>query len=281
MANEIKKRLREIGFRPSRQRGQNFLIDKNVLKDILADASVGQNDWILEVGAGTGVLTQELAQKSRAVLAVEIDKQLTPVLAEALRPYKNVQIFRGDILSKEFYLELEEWKKANDIGRFKIVANLPYNITSFFLRQFLPRQDLVMVFMMVQREVAERMLAGKGEASLLSLSVQFYSQPKITRIVSRSCFWPAPEVDSALVKLDPEQGFKAQNRISEGTEEKMFQLMRVGFASRRKQLHNNLAAGLKLAPAKVKETLRAVGLTEKARAQELKLADWQHLASLL
>lgn len=268
----------KYNFSPRRQRGQNFLIDRNILDFIVQAAGLDKNDWVVEVGPGAGTLTQELAGQVKGVLALEIDPILTKILVQIIGQFKNVKVFKGDILSKECSQEIANWKKNNKIKSFKIVANIPYQITSKFLRDYLSREDVAVMILMVQKEVAKRIMARPGETSLLSLSVQFYSAPEILKTVSKNSFWPKPKVDSAIIKLDPSKSFKKIKKIEAPTERAMFQLMRMGFAARRKQLKNNLAAGLKIEKEKVVDIFKVAGLDEKARAQELSLEDWQKLA---
>jgi len=159
-------------------------------------------------------------------------------------------------------------------GNYKIVANLPYNITSVFLRKFLSGENRPKsMTLMLQKEVAQRIVAAPGEMSLLSVSVQFYAEPKILFNVSRDCFWPRPEVDSAVVKIDLKQNIVRDV----DKEKKFFRLVKIGFSSRRKMLKNNLMAGYKIGQEIAKDRLKSVGLNEKVRAQELALDDWQKL----
>ncbi len=278
---ELKALFKKYEFYPRRERGQNFLVDRRALKAIVDAADITPDDWVVEVGAGAGVLTRELASRCRGLLTAELDGDLTRILAETIGKTRNVKIFKGDVMSREFFLETEKWKEKNGIATFKIVANLPYQITSIFLRNFLPRQDVSLVVLMVQKEVAQRMVAPVGETSLLSLSVQFYSKPKVMRTVSKNSFLPAPEIDSAIIRLDPADSFKKRNQIDDKTEEEFFKIMRMGFAARRKQLHNNLAGGLGLESSRVKDILAQLGLKEEVRAQELTLDDWFKLFTLL
>lgn len=273
-------------FNPTRLRGQNFLVDKNVLNYIIETSGITEKDWVLEVGAGAGTLTQELAKIAQGVLTAEIDSGLTPILAQTVGSYKSVRIFKGDALSRDFHHEIEKWKQKNRLEKFKIITNLPYQITSIFLRVFLPRPDVEFIFMMIQKEVAKRIISQKGDHNMLSLSVQFYSQPKLLKTVSKNCFWPAPNVDSALILLETSKGYKAVHKVSPQTEENMFRVMKVGFAAKRKQLQKNLSSLPGLVekgfdPSKIKAILLELGLKENIRAQELDLPEWQALAEKL
>ncbi|MEK7653051.1 MAG: rRNA adenine dimethyltransferase family protein [Patescibacteria group bacterium] len=179
---------------------------------------------------------------------------------------KNLEIIQGDILKLN----------PGDFGlkdfKYKVVANLPYSITSFFLRRFLeqaPRPSEMIL--MVQKEVAERVVAQPGKMSVLSVAAQFFSQPKILFKVSRSCFWPEPEVDSAVISL------KLAKKLPFDDSKEFFRIVKIGFSSRRKQLQNNLAAGLKVKNEEIKEILRGLGFDQKVRAQELRVEDWVKL----
>lgn len=272
----IKNICKKYGIKPQRRRGQNFLISKTVLEKIIEKADLNRDDLVLEIGSGLGALTQELARKAKAVLGVEIDPSMTKVLAETVGKYKNVRIIKEDALSKEFYIEFIKWLDKNSTGRtYKIVANLPYNITSAVLRKFLETEPKPVVMnLMVQKEVAQRIIAKPGKMSLLSLSVQFYSRPEIVDYVSKNNFWPAPKVDSALIKLEVGQGVQQQAQKDGVTPKMFFRTAKIGFSAKRKQLQNNLAVGFKKNREEIKEILRKVGLNEKIRAQDLFLKEW-------
>lgn len=220
------------GVRPSKSKGQNFLIDQNIVKKIISAADLSESDLVLEVGPGLGVLTGELIKSAKEVWAVELDKKIISFFRDNFKRQLSagkLKLIEGDVLQINLRkLGLDDWT-------YKIVANLPYNITSQFFRQFLefgPRPTEMTV--MVQKEVALRMVAKPGEMSLLSLSVQFFSQSKILFYVPRSCFWPAPAVDSAIICL------KLNKKLPLVDEKLFFRLARIGFSAKRKQLHNNL-----------------------------------------
>lgn len=294
---------------PDKSLGQNFLIDKNVLAKIIAAAELKPSDKVIEIGAGTGVLTRELAKRVKKVAAFEIDKRLIPCLRDNVREFKNVQIVEEDILS--YNLEPISCNLKNktaghgqqqvmgyrlqDIG-FKIVANLPYNITSAVLEKFLSppirgsqrgsffRPPSLMV-LLVQREVAERICARPGEISVLSVMVQYYGKPEIIAVVPSSAFCPQPKVESAILRIKDIKEIKDIKDIE--FERLFFQIVKAGFSRRRKMLKNNLKAlkTLKLKFVKkqcdIVEILKYVGLSSTVRAQELRVEEWVKLAKEL
>lgn len=250
----VKLLCEKYGVFPQRQAGQNFLIDKNILNKIIKVAELKKDDVVLEIGPGFGVLTQELAKQVKKVIAVELDKRMAEALKEELKEFKNVEIINADILKTQS----EKLKIQNK--NYKIVANIPYNITSAILRKFLS-EELIRpneMVLLVQKEVAERIIAKPGEMSLLSISVQFYSQPKIISKVSNNSFWPKPKVDSAIIKLKNIE----QKIDKEINEEDFFNLVRAGFSSRRKQLKNNFKK-IKLESSNLEKFLKNVSLILK------------------
>ncbi len=282
----IKLLCKKYGVRPSKEFGQNFLIDREVLETMVAAADLKKDDVVLEIGPGFGVLTVELVKRASRVIAVEADRKMANALREIMVDFKNVEIAEGDILKFQVSrprLAVEARRASSKFQEYgyKIVANLPYQITSAVFRKFLseePRPSEITV--MVQKEVAERICAPAGEMSLLSLSVQFYGQPEIVAIVPRRAFWPEPEVDSAILKISNIRDIFAKNE-KEISPEKFFRLAKIGFSARRKQLQNNLAGGLRLSNKKIKEVLVNLGFDERARAQDLSVDNWVKLVQAL
>ncbi|HEX9664537.1 MAG TPA: 16S rRNA (adenine(1518)-N(6)/adenine(1519)-N(6))-dimethyltransferase RsmA [Patescibacteria group bacterium] len=267
----VKELCEKYDINPRRRQGQNFLIDQNVLNKIIQAADLKKSDLVLEIGAGLGILTKELGERAKSVLTVEIDSRLIKALSETIGDYKNIIIIKEDVLSKEFYQIFKKWLAKHSAGSYKIVANLPYNITSAVLRYFL-EADLkpTEMILMVQKEVAERITAKPGQMSLLAVSVQFYGQPEIIDYVSKNSFWPSPKVDSAIIKLKTDQRYQVNPKI-------FFRIVKIGFSAKRKQLQNNLSAGLKMDSQEIKEILKKIGLDEKIRAQDLAMEDWVNL----
>lgn len=246
------------------------MVDKKVLDKIIKTADLKKNDKVLEIGPGLGVLTVELAKRAKKVAAVEFDERFKEILKVLTFSHKNIEIIEADILK----LNIEKLG-FKDRG-YKLVANLPYNITSPVLRKFLenrPRPEEFVV--MVQKEVAKRITASPGKMSLLSISVQFYGQPEIVGIVSKKSFWPMPEIDSAILKI---KNIKERKKVDK---KRFFQIVRIGFSSRRKQLQNNLAAGFKVSNEQIKDILSQLKIKKNARAQELSIEQWIKLADSL
>lgn len=273
--NVIKNFLRKNNISPSYARGQNFLIDKNILEKIIEAADLKKSDVVLEIGAGFGTLTEELAEKAEKVITVESDRGILPILKKNLAKYENVEIVENDILR----IANHELRIMNH--GYKIIANLPYQITSAVLRKFLenePRPSEMVV--MVQKEVAERICALPGEMSILSVSVQFFGHPEIIQIVPRSSFYPEPEVDSAILRVSRIKN-KSEANLKQINAKDFFRAVKIGFSARRKQLHNNLTNGFRLESEEVKDILLSLGLDIQARAQDLSVEDWMRLAERL
>lgn len=265
----LQKTLAALNVRPRRSAGQHFLLDQQVVADLLAGADVGLTDIVLEIGAGLGMVTEALAEQAGRVVAVELDRTLAGWLKKRFEANRRVAVVHYDILK----LQLPDYVRD---GQYKVVASLPFNVTSLILRNFLehaPRPTVVSL--LVQKEVAERVVARPGAMSLLSVSVQYFGVPDIVRLVPKELFWPEPKVDGAILHIE----VKSLPPVSE--RQKFFHLARVGFSARRKMLYHNLAAGLRKDPAEVKAAVRAVGLDERCRAQEVSVEEWLDLAKKL
>lgn len=284
---------------PSRSRGQNFLIKEKIYDDIAAAAELMAGDAVLEVGPGLGFLTAKLAKMVRRVVAVELDDRLAEILRSGLvaSEVKNVEVVNDDIL-KIFKFQIPISKQISnpnfqtkntesalrvmsyELRDYKIVANLPYNITSIFLRKFLSEVEIrpKLMVLMLQKEVAERIAAIAGKMSLLAVSAQFYARPEILKIVEKENFWPKPEVDSAIIKLEVRPVCRTgKSKELEVNEKDFFRLVKFGFSAKRKMLKNNLAAGLRISQKEAKNKLIKAGFNEKVRAQELSVSDWLKL----
>jgi len=263
--NEIKDICQAYQIVPTKSKGQNFLFDENIVEKIITSANLDKQDTVLEIGPGLGVLTEHLVEKSGQVIAVELDRKLLGFLHQKYSQVNNLEIVEGDILKLNI-------ASLNLQTPYKIVANLPYNITSNFIRNFLetasPPSEMII---MIQKEVAQRIVAKPGAMSLLSLSVQFYAEPKILFAVGRGSFWPSPKVDSAVISL------KLKSQPVFGDSKLFFKIAKIGFSAKRKQLHNNLANGLHLKSDQVKAMIKKIGLNEKIRAQDLAIEDWIRL----
>jgi 16S rRNA (adenine1518-N6/adenine1519-N6)-dimethyltransferase len=238
-----------------------------VLKHIVASAELSASDVVLEIGPGLGVLTREMARKAGWVVAIELDSKLAAVLKEILSSFDNVAIVNADIL------DLDPAQIPGQAG-YKVVANLPYYITSVVLRHLLeallkPKKIVVMI----QKEVAEAIVAKPGQMSLLSVSVQFYGKPEIIDYVPAHCFYPPPEVDSAILRID----LYPQPEVAVTDEKGFFELVRAGFTASRKQLVNSLAQGRAMPKTEVLALLAKANIMPQRRAETLTLAEWAEL----
>jgi len=270
---QTKRRLRKFGLKARKGLGQHFLVDDEVLGVILAAADITPDDIIVEVGPGLGILTGELAKKAGGVIAIELDDRLAALLKKTLASFKNVTIVNDDVLN----IEPGELLKRQRSPDYKVVANLPYYITSPVLRHFLAAgaKPGVMV-VMVQAEVAEAITARPGDMSLLSISVQFYGRPEIISRVPAEAFYPAPEVDSAVLRI--ELYSEPAVAVDEGG---FFELVRAGFAAPRKQLANSLAQGLGLPKELILPLLEKADIDGERRAETLTLEEWARLWRVL
>ena len=270
---DVRSLLERWDLRPSKALGQNFLVAQAVLERIVAAAELAPDEVVLEVGAGLGTLTERLARSAGQVVAVELDQRLMPVLRSNLASFNNVTLIRGDILELDVAAAVSVPSE-----RYKVVANLPYYITSAVLRHLLeanlkPRRMIITV----QREVAERIVAKPGQMSLLAVSVQFYGRPRLLFRVKPGSFYPSPTVESAVLQIDLH--IKPPAAVED--QAAFFRVVRAGFAQRRKQLRNTLAAGLRLRPEEVAARLREADVDPRKRAQALTLAEWGRVASVL
>lgn len=270
---EIKKLCREYGIYPKQSKGQNFLLCEEVIYKIISASDIKKGEVILEVGPGFGFLTKELAARAGKVVGIEFDEKLYKASRERLKGFKNVELKNRDILK----LAANDLKTS--LGKdYKIVANLPYNITGNFLKKFLSMEFKPnLMVLMLQKEVAERISALPGKMSLLSVSAQYYSRPEIILSVPKRCFYPVPEVDSAVVK------FNIKKEHLREDEKKFFQIARIGFSARRKMLKNNLYNGFKgmgvnITGKDIEDILIKSDLKINARAQDLSVEDWKRLA---
>jgi 16S rRNA (adenine1518-N6/adenine1519-N6)-dimethyltransferase len=276
----IREQLDRWGLHPSRSLGQNFLIDEAILGKIVAAANLDSGDVVLEIGAGLGAMTRLLAEQAGHVVAIEIDRQLLPALRHETKPFDNVTIVEGDILEMEPGHMLEWRFPEQTLNRsYKVVANLPYYITSAILRHLLEKARLrpETIVITVQREVAERIVAEPGDMSVLAVSVQLYGDPKLLFHIHPGSFYPSPAVDSAVLRIEVEP----TPHLTQISEHEFFEVVRGGFAQRRKQLHNSLAASLSLDGAWIKERLTEVGVEPRRRAQTLSVDEWISVATAL
>ncbi len=271
--------LQKHQFQFKKKFGQNFLIDPHVLDKIVDAAQVTEEDFVLEIGPGIGTLTQYLCERARQVLAVEIDKNLIPVLRDTLSPYTNVEVLQGDILKQDIQHIADTYNGGN---RIKVVANLPYYITTpIIMELFESRVPLANVTVMVQKEVADRMRAEPGtkDCGALSLAVQYYAEPYIAAFVPPNCFIPRPNVGSAVVRLD----CRTHAPVEVEDEKLLFRLIRASFNQRRKTLQNGIAnsSELPFSKAEAAEAIGRAGFDSNIRGEKLGLSEFARLADVM
>ena len=262
----LKELCGQYGLSPSKAYGQNYLISEGPIKKMIEAAEISSDDRIVEVGPGFGVLTLALAQTDAQVTSFEIEKKRERYWEQKKKEYPNLNIIWGNVLHQ---FDADDFRK-----RYKVVANLPYQITSQIIRLFLEQaQPPERMVVMVQKEVAERICAKPGNMSLLAVSVQYFGTPKIVTKVSSGSFWPAPKVDSAVLAVSGIHPKKDSDLF--------FKIVRAGFKNKRKQLWRNLADGLGLEKTDVQQILKDVTGNEKIRAQELSIIQWEKISQQL
>ncbi len=262
--------LRSHGLHPKKSLGQNFLLDQAALRKITEAAEIPADGEVLEIGPGLGSLTRYLAQAARRVVAVELDASLIPVLQEVLAPYPQVEIIHGDILK-------QDPAKLMGTPGYRVVANIPYNITSAVIRHLLESSvKPACLVLTMQKEVAERICALPGEMSLLALSVQVYGEPQPVVRIPAGAFYPPPNVDSIALKMD----LFPESRIPNGQLDSFFRLAKAGFSQKRKTLRNSLAGGLAWKPERAEGLLQTAGIDPRRRAETLSIEEWKELTAV-
>ena len=271
--------IKKYDFAFQKKFGQNFLIDQRVLDKIIAAADISPEDCVLEIGPGIGTLTRCLAEAAGQVIAVEIDKNLIPILGDVLSEYNNITVINEDILKVDIQALVDEKNGGRPI---KVVANLPYYITTpIIMGLFESNVPIENITVMVQKEVADRMQVGPGtkDYGALSLAVQYYAEPYIVANVPQNCFIPRPNVGSAVIRLTRHK----EKPVTVKNEQHMFRLVRAAFNQRRKTLQNALhnMPELNLSKEQVVNALKEMGLSETIRGEKLTLEDFARLSDLL
>ncbi len=264
---------KKYNIKPEKSKGQNFLINEDIYDKIITMADLKPDDTVLEIGPGLGFLTRKLAVKVKKVITVEVDSQLVDFLQRDFKQKKinNIKIFNNDILQAR-------GNNFSKLGKYKVVSNLPYNITSIFLRKLLSLNNKPQaIILMLQKEVVDRIIAEPPKMSLLSCSVQFYAKAKLMLNVSKDNFYPRPKVDSAIIKIVPDK--KLLPDYDE--EKKFFKLLHIGYSAKRKMLKNNLAGGLKISPSTAENIIKQANLNEKVRSEQLNIQDWLNIYGFL
>jgi 16S rRNA (adenine1518-N6/adenine1519-N6)-dimethyltransferase len=265
---DARRLLKRHSVRPLKRLGQHFMVDPRALNQVVAAAELGGSETVLEVGAGLGSLTRALAIEAGRVIAVELDPRLLPPLREVLHGLSSVEIVIGDILEMDLKSTVGE-------GPYLVVANIPYNITSTLIRHFLESMTAPQrMVLTIQREVAERVIAGPGQMSLLALGVRVYGTPTIRARVPARAFYPRPQVDSAVLRVDIHDRPTLDGKLLDP----VFRLAKAGFGQRRKMLKNTLATGLDWSAAEAAGLLAEAGIGARARPQELDVEEWARLA---
>lgn len=273
-----KRIIDKYGFSFQKRFGQNFLIDTNIIYSIIEGAGITEEDTILEIGPGIGSLTQMMAEAAKKVIAVEIDKKLIPVLEDTLGAYENIRLINEDILKVDLHKIIEE----EGIKSLKVVANLPYYITTPIIMGLLERDlPIESITVMIQKEVAERMDAEPGTKSYgsLTLAVNYYAQTEMVTLVPPGCFIPKPKVGSAVIKLTKLE----KPSVEVEDEALLFKLIKGAFAQRRKTFINSLTGSQQLDYDKetILAAIEAIGLDPRIRGERLSLAQFAELAQEL
>lgn len=272
----VKYIIDKYGFKFSKSLGQNFLIDGNVVRNIVKGANITKEDYVLEIGPGIGTLTEELALNAKKVVAVELDDTLLPVLDETLGKYDNVEIIHGDILEIDVKKVIEEKLGG---GPVKVVANLPYYVTTPIIGKLLEESlNIDSIIVMVQKEVADRMAAGPGSKTYGSLSVfvNFYSNPEIILKVPKTVFMPQPKIDSSVIKLN------IKDELPNVDRDKFFNVVKAGFSKRRKTILNSLSSyGFNIEKDIIRQSLEKANIKETERAENLSIEDFINISTIL
>ena len=256
--------MKKHHLRPDKNLGQNFLTDPGILEQIVKSAEINNQNTVLEIGAGLGHLTRQLALKARQVIAVELDNRLIPVLKETLQAHNNVRIVHGDILQ----LNPADLVQAEN---YLVVANIPYYITSSIIRNLLESEITPKrIILTIQHEVAQRVCAASGQMSVLALSVLMYGKPTLVKRIPAGAFYPSPKVDSAVIRIDlyPDPILPQEKR------ELYFKLVKAGFLHKRKTLRNSLSTGLKWPVERTVDLLSAAEINPQRRAETLSFSEW-------
>lgn len=267
---------KEYGIKPLRRRGQNFLINEFFIEKIMMAAELKKTDVVLEIGTGLGDLTKAMAGRVKKIITVEIDRKILKASEDQLKDYKNVEVVQGDIRDKKIYCYIV--RLLSCYFGYKVVANIPFNLTGLILRKFLTtetRSELMVLIM--QKEVGERIIARPPKMSRLAVMVGFYGSAEIIGKVSRNNFWPWPKVDSIILRIRPFNSIIPE-------EKKFFKILNAGFSSPRKYLLNNLVKGGIIKnigtleqKREITRIFQKIGLDKKVRAQELRVEDWVRL----
>jgi 16S rRNA (adenine1518-N6/adenine1519-N6)-dimethyltransferase len=271
----FKSQLQQFRFRAKKRLGQHFLINEDIADSILSAAELNDNDIVIEVGPGLGILTRRIAEKVSSVIAVELDSKLVDVLTKKTNSLSNTLIVHNDILSISPKQLLQQCPKTSTYNNnYKVVANLPYYITSPIIRHFLASsQKPSLMVLMVQKEVGEAIVATPGEMSFLAVSTQLYSKPRIVKYVPAENFYPVPKVDSVVLCLEVNNTPLVNANDIDG----FLDIVHCGFRAPRKQIHNSLALALKIPSSQILLLLKEADIDPKRRPETLNLLEWKEM----
>jgi len=282
LLSQTRHLLRQYELRAKKSLGQHFLVNPGILKNIIRAAELSPSEVVLEIGPGLGVLTRELAEHSGYVIAVELDDKMVELLQETLSNYRNFSIVNRDILKVEPLDLIQQEKErfpfpVTEPLKYKLVANLPYYITQPIIRHFCEaRLKPQVMVVMVQKEVARNIVAQPGDLSILAISVQFYGKPEIVGYVPAANFFPAPKVDSAILKIE----MYPEPLVEVTGEKSFFRIVRGGFCAARKQVANSLSQGLDIPKPEVLTLMQKAGVSPQKRPEVLTLEEWARLEKI-
>ncbi len=282
----IKDQLKKQGIRPEKYLGQHFILSKKSLAKIIEAAEIKKNDTIIEIGSGLGTLTQELAKTGAKIIAIEKDPKMISILKETLVNHKNIKIVEAD--ARQLLSKPTRSPTSGGLGisggknGYKIVANLPYNIATFLIRQWLElKNPPELMILMIQKEVAQRICAKPPHLNLLAVGTQFLAIAKVVDYVPAEAFWPKPKVDSAIIKIVPKKKKEMTVLLAIAKRQSFLRIVKAGFSQPRKQLIGNLAKKLKIPREKLLEIFKNLNIPEHIRAENLSLDQWLLLVNNL
>jgi len=260
--------FKKYALSPSKKLGQHFLVDEKIIKKIIKKIQIKKTDAVVEIGPGLGALTKELAKKAEKVIAIEKDPKMVELLKESLKDQKRVELIKGDALKL--------LKKISLPRQYKVVANIPFYLTAPLIREMLENLSPLPkeIFLVVQKELAQRITAKPPKMNLLALSVQFYAMPEIIFYIKKKHFWPEPKIDSGLIKISP----LPLKKIPLSLKNNFFKLIKAGFSQPRKKLVNTLSKVLKLKKERIEKELLKNNISPGKRPENLSLKDWLNLA---
>ncbi len=277
--NETRYLMKKYKIKANKGLGQNFLIDDNVLSDIVEGANIGERDLVIEIGPGLGNLTKLLLEKAKKVICIELDKKMIKILQDRFIAYNNIEIINEDILKIEINKLIKDNKEKDKYDSVKIVANLPYYITTPIMMKLIENElDIESITVMIQKEVAERLIAipGAKETGAITYTVFYYCESKKVREVGKDCFIPEPEVTSEVINLK----LRKDNFVSVKDKKVMFKIIKSAFMQRRKTLNNSLTSvGIFETKDQCANALKEIGIREDARPENLSLDDFARLTN--